>query len=94
MGLNRQQIYIIYFVETLAIVLVSMFLGTCVGVMISIAGEVYYIIFFELPFEFFFPYTEFFMLLSFCFVTSIGTTYFGIKDIIHLPITRTLKGLV
>jgi hypothetical protein len=58
------------------------------------ASEVYLVIFFEMPFRFYFPTLEFCLLLTFCIGTSLLTTYYGLEDLVNLPITRTLKGLV
>jgi ABC-type lipoprotein release transport system permease subunit len=94
MGLNVNQIYVIYFVETFSVILSALLLGTSVGLVTSIAGTIYYIIFFELPFMFYFPVSEFCMLLFFMIGTSFLTTYVGLKGIVYQPISKILKGLL
>lgn len=94
MGLDKKQIYLVYFVETLAVIFAALIIGTVVGMIVAATGVVYYVIFFELPFKFYFPYVEFFSLTIFLILTSVLTTYIGIGGVVHHSISKILKGNV
>ena len=93
-GLNRFQIYMIYFLETFAVIISALLIGTIVGIIVSVTGVFYYVIFFELPFTFFFPWIEFLSLLTFLILTSVLTTWIGIRGVVYHPIAKILKGLL
>lgn len=93
-GLNNNQIYIIYFAETLTVIVSALALGSIVGMLTAISGTVYYVIFFELPFSLYFPTFEFTSLLIFLLITSVLTTWIGLKGLVYLPIAKILKGLI
>lgn len=94
MGLNHKQVFLIYFVETFSVIFSALVLGTIVGLIVASVGSIYYVIFFELPFYMYFPYFEFFLLLGFLSLTSILTTYLGLKSIVYQPIAKILKGMM
>ena len=92
-GLNQSDIYIVYFIEVFTVVIIGLILGAFTGIFTSIALGVNYVIFFDLPFMLFFPYYEFFTLLAFLMLTSVLTTYIGLKRLKKVPITKLVKGL-
>lgn len=94
MGLNHKQVFLIYFVETFSVIFSALVLGTIVGLLVALSGTTYYVIFFELPFNMYFPFFEFFLLLAFLSVTSLLTTWVGLKGIVYEPIAKILKGLL
>lgn len=94
MGLDHGQIFKIYFVETFVVIFASLVLGTIVGWLVSLVGAIYYTVFFELPLQLFFPWFEFLLLVGFLTLTSVITTYVGLKGIVYQPIAKILKGLL
>lgn len=94
MGLNHRQVFLIYFVETFSVIFSALVLGTIVGLLVALSGTTYYVIFFELPFNMYFPFFEFFLLLGFLTLTSFLTTWVGLKGIVYQPIAKILKGLL
>jgi ABC-type lipoprotein release transport system permease subunit len=93
-GLSVNQVKIIYWIETFAVILSSLILGTAVGLLISYIGSIFYFIFFEVNLGIGFPWLEFIVLLVFMLATTYLTGYYGMKGFIYLPISKLLKGLV
>ena len=94
MGINIRQIYLIYFIETAAVIISALLLGTGVGLAISKVSTVFYFVFFEVDLGLGFPATEFVILLSFLICTTVLTSWFGLRSFIYQPISRLLRGLV
>lgn len=93
-GLDHGQIFIIYFVETFAVIFSSLILGTLVGWIISFISSIYLQIFLELPRNLYFPWIEFGILVGALSLTSFLTTFIGLKGIVYQPVAKILKGLV
>lgn len=93
-GLTTRQIYWIYSIETGSVIFSSLILGTGVGLLISWIGTYFYFIFFEVDLGLGFPVTEFMILMGFLLITTIVTSYVGLKRFAHLTISKLLKGLV
>ena len=93
-GLTTSQIYWIYSIETGSVIFSSLLLGTGVGLLISWISSYFYFIFFEVDLGLGFPVTEFTILVCFLLITTVLTSYVGMKRFAHLPIARLLKGLI
>ena len=94
MGLNHGQIFTIYFVETFAVIASALILGSLVGLLVASIGAFYYVIFFELPFTLYFPWVEFILLIGSLVMTSVLTTWLGLRGIVYQPISKIMKGLL
>lgn len=92
-GINTQQVYWVYGIETGGLIISAFFIGTLVGILISLIGSVFLRVFLEVNLGLLFPYTEFFILLGFLIITTLVTSYFGLKSFVYKPIGSLLKGL-
>jgi len=91
-GLTSFQVVRVYVYEALAIIIASVLLGSCIGMIVSISLTVQLNLFTELPFWFQFPYLLFFGVLVMSVGVAVAGSYFPLKTYKEKPISAVLKG--
>jgi|NOAtaT_6_FD_contig_101_1046183_length_1794_multi_3_in_0_out_0_2 ABC-type antimicrobial peptide transport system permease subunit len=79
-GLNKSQITRVYMYEAFVLTFSSGLIGTVIGIIVAITLTLQFLMFTELPFKFIFPTNMFLTTFVLGLFTSIGGSYFAIKD--------------
>jgi len=92
LGLTSPQVIRVYIYEALAIIIASVFLGSAIGILVSITLTLQLDLFTELPFWFEFPYVLFFGVLLMSVGVAVAGSYFPATRFKGKAISAVLKG--
>lgn len=92
-GLTSATVIRMYVYEALCLILSSVFIGSTIGMAVSVTLTMQFNVFTELPFSFDFPYFLFFSVLAMSIAVAIGGSYLPASAIKKKDIAIALKNL-
>jgi len=90
-GLNGVQVVMIYIYEALAIVISSVFLGTTIGIIISVSLTLQFNLFTEMPFVMEFPLTLFLVLFFMSIFCAVVGSFYPANSFLRKTISNVIR---
>jgi len=92
-GLNANKVLRIYIYEALCLISSSVFIGSTIGMLVSVTLTLQFNLFTELAFTFDFPYALFFSVLIMSLLVAIGGSYLPARMLRQKDIAIALKNM-
>ncbi|CDW84878.1 family protein [Stylonychia lemnae] len=90
-GMNKTRIQLLYIYEAFILVMASSLMGILIGTMVGFTMVVQQMLFTDIPLIFFFPWTQFLIILSLSIICAFASTYGPTKNLTNKEISSVFR---